>query len=135
MVFIQGLALAHVRLNTALPLRMVTANSNNTLTIQEAGDYVVSYNLLMNASKPVTISAAVRNAGVVIPTTRGSHTLALDSTLNISYDARLSCTTIVSLAANSVLDVVTSVVNTLPENLDAVINGYANATLAVWKLN
>lgn len=124
-----------VRLNSALPSRDVVPNADNTLTIVEAGDYEISYNLLISTNNATNMSAAVRSNGTVLPTTRGSQTLAVDSTTTISYDARLSCTTIVTLEAGSVLDLVVSVLRTVPENLDIAINGYANATLMLHRLN
>lgn len=124
-----------VRLNTAMPLRNVAAAGNNTLTIQTAGDYEINYNMLLNTSKASTVSYGVRRNGTVIPATRGSQTMAADDTTGLSFDGRLSASTIVMLAAGDVLDLVVSVVRTLPPNLDAVINGYANATLSVKKLD
>lgn len=61
--------------------------------------------------------------------------MAVDDTTGISYDGRLSCSLIVSLSAGDVLDLVISIVRTLPANLDAAINGYANATLSIKKLD
>ena len=61
--------------------------------------------------------------------------MAADDTTGLSFDGRLSASTIVTLAAGDVLDLVVSVVRTLPPNPDAVINGYANATLSVKKLD
>ena len=60
--------------------------------------------------------------------------LAADSTTTISYDARLSACAIFALAAGGVLDLAVQIIRTLPANLDAAINGYANAALHVKKL-
>ena len=123
-----------IQLNQTMPLRNVTASAN-TLTITQAGDYEINYNVLMTASRAVDVAVAVRNNGTVILQTRGSQSLAIDNTTTISYDGRLSASTILSLAAGSVLDLAIAAINTLPTGLDAAINGYANATLSVKKLD
>ncbi len=128
-------AYVQVRLNTAFPEKNVTANTNNTLTVQQDGDYEINYNLLMNTSKPVTIGTGVRRNGTILPQTRGSQTLALDDTTSISYDGRITGSVIVALQAGDVLDLAVSTVRTLPDNLDAIINGNANATLTIKRLD
>lgn len=122
-----------VQLNSALPASNVT-KSGNILTVAETGDYEVSYNVLINASQAVDIGIAVRRNNVVIPATQGAQTLAIDNSTTISYDGRLSANTIVSLTAGDSLDLVIQVLRTLPANLDAIINGNANATLKVRKI-
>lgn len=125
-----------VRLNTALPSNSVTPNSaNNTLTILESGDYEINYNILLNTSQAVDAAVAVRANNTVLTTTRGSQTIAIDSSTNISYDGRLSASTIVTLQAGDILDLAIQIIRTLPTGLDAVINGNANATLTVKKLS
>lgn len=124
-----------VRLNRALPSRLVQPNGDNTLTIGQAGDYEITYNVLLSTSKAATAGICVRRNGEVLPTTRGVQTLAVDSTATISYDGRLTGYSIVTLGENDVLDLAISILNTLPANLDAAINGYANACLTVKKLN
>ena len=124
-----------VRLNTVMPLRDMTANGDNTLTILENGDYEVSYNILLNTSRAATAAVGVRRNGTMIAQTRGSQTMAVDDTTTLSYDGRLSASSIVSLSAGDVLDLAISIVRMLPDNLDAVINGAANCTLTVVKLD
>ncbi len=124
-----------VRLNAAMPLRGTTSSGNNTLTIGVAGDYEISYNVLLNTSQPCTAAVGVRQNGTMLAVTRGSRTMAVDSTTTLSYDGRLSGTAIVPLAAGDVLDLAITIVRTLPANLDAVINGYANCTMSVIKLD
>ena len=123
-----------VRLNQTLPSNQVNYGTN-TIVITEPGDYAIFYQILINTSAAVDLASAVRNNGTVIPQTRGAQTLAVDSTTTISYDGRLSASTIATLAAGDTLDLALQVLNTLPAGLDAVINGYANATLMVQKLN
>ena len=103
--------------------------------IPQAGDYEISYNLLMSTDAAADIGVAVRNNGTIIPQTRGAQTLAIDDTTTLAYDGRLSGSTIVTLPANSVLDLTVAVLNTLPTRFNAIINGNANTTLTVKKLN
>ncbi len=124
-----------ISLSNALPSQNVMPNTNNTLTINESGDYEITYNILLSTSQPCNVAVAVRQNGTVLLPTRGSQTLALDSTTTISYDGRLSATSIVTLNSGDVLDLVISILNTLPNDLDAIINNNANATLTVRKLS
>ena len=133
-IFTQPDAYVQVRLNSQLPLRNVLANGSNGLVIQEDGDYEIFYNLLISTSDAVNVGFGVRRDGIILPTTRGSQRLAVESTTTTSYDGRLLASSIAALPAGSVLDLVVSVLGTLPPNLDAAISGYANATLTVKKL-
>lgn len=124
-----------LNLNTALPSNQVTPNANSTITVNETGTYEINYNILMSTSAAVDVSAAVRNNGTVIPQTRGSQTLTIDDTTTLAYDGRLSCSTIVNLTAGDILDLVVLVLRTLPTGLDAAVNGNANCTLTIKKIN
>lgn len=121
-------------LNTPMPLKSVTTGANS-ITTTLAGDYEINYNLLVSTSKAADIGVVVRNNGTAIAQTRVVQTLATDDTTGLSYDGRLTCTTIVTLPANSVLDLGIAVLNTLPDNLDMAINGNGNATLSIKKIN
>ena len=134
--FTQPNTYVKVQLNRALVLHNVTADpTSSTLTVLQEGDYEINYNVLMNASRAIDVAVAVRNGGSVIAQTRGSQTLAVDSTTTLSYDGRLSGSTIVHLLPQSVLDLSVQILNTVPSGLDVAINGYVNATLTVKKLN
>lgn len=134
--FTQPNTYVKVRLNRALPLFNVAVDTDSgTLTVLQEGDYEINYNVLMNASRAIDVAVAVRSGGSVITQTRGSQTLAVDSTTTLSYDGRLSGSTIVHLGAQDVLDLAVQVLNTVPTGLDTAINGYVNATLTVKKLN
>ena len=135
MTFAAADSYVQVQLNTAMPSLGVTGNANNTLTIQEAGDYEIAYNLLMSGNAAATMAAAVRNNGSVLQQSRGAQTLSVDGTAALSHDARLSASTVASLPAGSTLDLALSVVNTLPAGFTVLLNGYANATLTVKKLS
>lgn len=113
-----------------MPLKNVTA-VNNSLTVQTAGDYEINYNILLNTSQASTAAAAVRRNGEILTQTRGSQTLAEDDTANLSFDGRLSASIIVPLSSGDVLDLVLLIVRTLPDNLNAIINNNANATLSI----
>ena len=98
-------------------------------------NYEINYNVLLNANKAVDAAIGVRRNGAIIQQTRGSQTLSADGSTGLTFDARLSCSTIVTLAANDVLDLAIAILRTLPANLDAIINGNANATRTVKKLD
>ena len=80
----------------------MTADNSNGLLIAVTGNYEVNYNLLLNTSRGVTAAAAIRRNGETIPSTRGSQTMAIDNTSNISYDGRLSAS-FVSLTGRLVI--------------------------------
>lgn len=123
-----------VTLNQTLPTNQVTYEPN-TIVITEPGDYAIFYQILINTSAAVDVASAVRNNGTAIPQTRGSQTLALDPSTTLSHDGRLSANTIATLATGDRLDLAVQIINTLPTGLDAAINGFANATLMIEKLN
>lgn len=120
-------------LNMIMPIKNVTV-SGNTLTINEAGDYEINYNVLVSASASVDMAVTVRNNGTVIPSTRGSQTLTYSAEAGLTHDGLFSGSAIVTLPAGAVLDIAISVINTLPTGLDAVVNNYANSTLSVKRL-
>ena len=124
-----------VSLNTAMPAKGVSYPAANTLVVETEGDYEINYNILLNTSKPVTVSIGVRQNGTMVQQTRGSQTLATDDTTGISYDGRLVCSTIVHLNAGDTLDLVISVLRTLPDNLDAIINGFYTKRRMIQPLN
>lgn len=133
--FTQAGVFIPVNLNTQMPSENISYPAANTLQIEQAGNYEIAYNVLLNASQSVTVAIGVRRNGVIIPATRGSQTLSFDNTAVLSFDGRLAASTIVTLAAGDMIDLAMAVVNTLPANLDAIINNNANAVLSVKKLN
>ena len=135
LTFTQADAYVQISLNTAMPAFNVTYPVANSLTVAVDGDYEICYNILLSTARSATVAVAARRNGAIITQTRGSQTLSVDDTAGISYDGRLSCQTIVTLAAGDVLDLAIAVLRTLPSNLDAAINNNANATLSVKKLN
>lgn len=124
-----------ISLNTAMPALNVSYPAANSITVSEAGDYEITYNLLLNANQSITAAAGVRRNGTMLQQTRGSQTLSADDSAGTTYDGRLAASTIVSLAANDVLDLAIAIVRTLPANLDAIVNGNANALLTVKKIS
>lgn len=120
-------------LNMIMPIKNVTV-TGNTLVINEAGDYEINYNVLVSASAAVDMAVTVRSNGAVIPSTRGSQTLAYSTETGLTHDGLFSGSAIVTLAAGDVIDIAISVINTLPTGLDAVVNNYANSTLSIKRL-
>lgn len=124
-----------IKFNSTLPAHNVTYPGANTLKIEVDGDYEVHYNILLNATTVLDVGIGVRRNGTMIPQTRGSQTLSFDNAATLSYDGRLSGSTLVSLSAGDILDLAITVLNVFPENLDAIINGNVNACLTVKKLD
>lgn len=120
-------------LNMIMPIKNVTV-TGNTLVINEAGDYEINYNVLVNASASVDMAVTVRSNGAVIPSTRGTQTLTYSAETGLTHDGLFSGSAIVTLAAGDVIDIAISVINTLPTGLNAVVNNYANSTLSVKRL-
>lgn len=106
----------------------------NTLVIQTPGDYEINFNVLLNTSKPAEVGFAVRLNGTPLPQGRGSQSMAVDNATTLSYDGRLSGSTLATLAAGDTLDLALQVLRTLPSNLDAIVNSRANATLTAKKI-
>lgn len=123
-----------IQFNTELPHADV-GTSGNTIIVEQTGDYLLFYNVLISASQPGDVSVGVRRNGTLIEQTRGSQTLSLDDTTTLTHDGRLTGSTIVSLTSGDVLDVVISVLRTLPTGFDAVVNNYANATFYIQKVS
>ncbi len=124
-----------IRFNRALPLRNVTAPDSDCIVIEQDGDYEISYNLLLNTNRAADVAVAVQDRGQLIDETFGAQTLALDNGTGISYDARISCQTIVKLSAGAKLELVIAILNSLPEGLYSIIGGRANAAFTVKKLD
>lgn len=124
-----------VSLNSTLPALNVSYPALSTLVVDIDGVYEINYNVLLNTSTVVDVAIGVRNNGVIIPQTRGSQTLSFDTVAVLSYDGRLSGSTIVTLSAGDTLDLAIAVINILPVNLDAAINGNVNACLTVKKID
>lgn len=119
--------------NTAMPLYNVQTNSNS-ITVLENGFYEINYNILVNASDSIDLAITVRNNGAPILETRGTQTLDVVSTTSLTYDGRMTCSTIVALQAGNVLDLALSVLRTIPTGLDLIINNYANSAFSIKKL-
>ena len=86
--------------------------------------------LLISSSHSIDVIIAVRRNGTSLLQTQGPRTLSFDNTAGLTYDGRLSASTIVSLQAGDVLDLGISVLRTLPSGLMVMANRDANVTLA-----
>ena len=100
-----------------------TTTNPNTITITEAGDYELSYNVLAQVDNAGNLTIAMRNNGTNIPGT--IQTLALTANESESFNSSV----IVTLPIGSIIDLaLTSTVN----NTDGLIN---QATLSAKKIN
>ena len=104
-------------------LNVNTAANANALTITNAGDYELTYNVAAFVNNAGNLTLAVRNNGTVIPQT------AQTLTLTANNDKTFVNSVIVTLAAGDVIDVsLTSTVN----NTEGTVN---QASLTAKKLN
>ena len=104
-------------------LNVNTAANANALTITNAGDYELTYNVAAFVNNAGNLTLAVRNNGTVIPQT------AQTLTLTANNDKTFVNSVIVTLAAGDVIDVsLTSTVN----NTEGTVT---QASLTAKKLN
>jgi len=100
--------------------------AENSMTIEEAGTYSISYNMFPNFSAPATVTLEVRSNGTVIIPTSSSATAAVQS-----YAMSYSGNTIAVLPANAVIDM--TVTSTASQTLTFEEDGVE--ILTVLKLN
>lgn len=55
-----------ISLNTTMPALNVSYPAANSITVSEAGDYEITYNLLLNANQSITAAAEVRRNGAML---------------------------------------------------------------------
>lgn len=122
-----------LKFNSALSSKNVTTD-NNSITVLETGIYEINYNILLNANQKIEVGIALRRNEKAIPESRGTQTVDKIGSTNISYDARLSGTTLTHLTAHDKLDLALQIVSNLPDNLEIIINNNINATLSLKKI-
>ena len=101
------------------------------MTVQQTGNYEVSYHVRIGANAPVTIALAVRSNETVLPQTESTWTL----TENSSYTTNAAASAIVPLTAGRSLDLAASITSALPGNLRVTLGGNANTMFTVKKLS
>ena len=114
-----------VRMPIVLDSKNITL-AENSMTIEEAGTYSISYNMFPNFSAPATVTLEVRSNGTVIIPTSSSATAAVQS-----YAMSYSGNTIAVLPANAVIDM--TVTSTASQTLTFEEDGVE--ILTVLKLN
>lgn len=122
-----------LRLDTPMPLKNVIA-SNNTLTIQQDGDYEIRFQILLNTSSSVTVTAAVRQNLVPIPAASGTQILSTNDS-GTSFNGHLIGSSIVRLNAQDVLDLALTASSPLPPGFTATANRGVNSSLLIKKLD
>ena len=123
-----------IAMNAAMPARSMAANANSALTIQEAGDYEVSYDVAVQANTPSTLRVAVRNNGVVLLETQDTQRLLQGGDTSL-YVGRFSAQAIVNLVPGDNLELAIAAVAGVSGNIEVATSGYANTTLIVKKLS
>lgn len=121
-------------MNTAMPARGVVASTDGSLSIQEPGDYEVSYDVAVQASTAGTLRVAVRRNGAVLPETQDTQRLLQggDTTL---YVGRFDSQALVNLMPGDRLDLAIAATGQVNGNINVTTGGYANTTLIVKRLS
>lgn len=115
---------------TQVPLAVTMPNLNtsyataNSITVAEAGTYEINYFINLSVTVGTTLTLAVRNNGTNIPST------AISRVLSVGTNSLYNGSVIVTLAANSVIDMAVSALLALGLNLSS----GTNATLTVKKI-
>ena len=120
--------LVQIAFNTAMPLDDVTFGANS-LTVNQAGDYEIAYNLGVQGSSSVDFHAVVRRNGTSIAQTETIRNLLSSGTTTFTTSA------IVTLAAGDVIDLAVRVTGNLPGGFNLSIGANGDANLSVKKLN
>ena len=123
-----------MQLNMAMPTRGVIANTNGMLSIQEPGDYEISYDVAAQANTTSTLRVAVRKNGAVLPETQDTQRLLQGGDTSL-YVGRFSAQAIVNLASGDNLELVIAAVGGVSGDIRVTTGGYANTTLIVKKLS
>ncbi|MDR0896416.1 MAG: hypothetical protein LBN04_01025 [Oscillospiraceae bacterium] len=109
-------------LPSTMPNSETTYTPDNAITVDEAGDYQICYNVDASASLATSVTVAARQNGSAIDS------LSQNKTLNLSGDTAFANCSIVTLAAGDVIDLYMS------SGLAATVTAN-NADLRVTKLN
>ncbi len=123
-----------ISMNTAMPAQGIAASANGTLSIQEPGDYEVSYNVSVQANAPSTLRVAVRNNGTVLPETQDTQRLLQGSDTSL-YIGRFASQALVRLAAGDTLDLAIAAADQVSGDINVTTGGYANTALVVKRLS
>ena len=122
-----------IAMNTAMPAQGMGVNVS-TLTIQEPGNYEVSYDVSAQANTDSTLRVAVRNNGTVLPETQDTQRLLRGGDTSL-YVGRFTSQALVSLAPGDNLDLAIAAVGQVSGDITVTTNGYANTALIVKRLS
>ncbi len=114
-----------INLPTAMPSLNTTYTPNNSITVTQAGTYEINYFSNVSAALATTITQAVRANGTNIPST------VISRALSVGTNTIFSGSTIVTLAANTVIDMAVSALISVGLTLGSGLN----ASLTVKKIN
>lgn len=114
-----------VPLATTMPNLNTSYTTANSITVAQAGTYEINYFINLSVTVGTTLTLAVRNNGTNIPST------AISRILSVGTNSLYSGSVIVTLAANSVIDMAVSALLALGVNLSS----GTNATLTLKKIS
>ena len=113
-----------VTLDTTMPeLNVDSTTNDNAITITDAGDYEITYNVLAELDNAGDLTLAVRNSGANIPGTVQSLTLTANESESFGGSV------IVTLATGAIIDLA------LTSDVDETDGTVNQASLTVKKLN
>ncbi len=114
-----------IPLPASVPSAGVTYTPTNSITVTTAGTYEINYNTTLSAAVATTITFAVRVNGTDVPSA------TISRLLSVGTSSLFNGSTIVNLAAGSVIDMALSALLAVGITLGSGLN----ALLSVKKLN
>ena len=121
-----------VELNTEMPL-LNTTTATNQITVQQAGDYEISFHIGLTSTLELTFNVTARNNTTPIDSSTIEQT-ALETATGGTFVVDVANSVIVTLAENDVIDLAIAA-TTDPSSATVTVLENGDATLVVKKLN
>ncbi len=115
---------SQIPLPLTLPNNNITYTTTNSITVPQAGTYEITFYTNLSATVVSTITLSVRNNGTNIPSS------IISRPLSINNNTIFSGTTLVTLTANSIIDMALSA----STGLGITLSSGVNANLTIKKL-
>ena len=121
-----------LELNTELPL-LNTTTATNAITVTEAGDYEIYYNIDLTATAELTFQAEARQNTTAITQTITQNTATVTTTGGGTFNVTLTCSAIATLSASDSIDLAITTTGTPSGTTTVQANG--SCILTVKKIN
>ena len=119
-----------LQLDIPLPAREM-AVAGGGLQIQQAGDYMVSYSLLLRADGPAWVSAGIRRNGEMQTVTVTKQALTANTVDGAAYEARLTGVSLIRLETGDTVGLAVSASGAEPGNFAWSVGQDADAVLVL----